>query len=79
MAQGGKGPSLPGIPNLERQEMTTEAIIFMVVIWTALLSLVTWSYSRVLRGRRHFDPDGIGPASPPVPTPAAEERRPRRR
>lgn len=59
--------------------MTTEAIIFMVVIWTCLLSVLTWSYSRVLRGRRHFDPDGIGPAAPPVPSMVAEEQRPLRR
>ncbi|HEV2736106.1 MAG TPA: hypothetical protein VGV85_14760 [Longimicrobiaceae bacterium] len=59
--------------------MTTTAIIFMAVIWTALLSLVTWAYSRILRGRRHFDPDGIGPAAPPVPGMAAEEQRPPRR
>ncbi len=59
--------------------MTTAAIIFMVVIWTALLSLITWAYAKILRGRRHFDPDGIGPAAPPVPGMAAEEQRPRRR
>jgi hypothetical protein len=59
--------------------MTTTAIIFMAVIWTALFSLITWAYSRILRGRRHFDPDGIGPASPPVPGMAEKEQRPRRR
>lgn len=59
--------------------MTTTAIIFMAVIWTALLSLITWAYSKILRGRRHFDPDGIGPAAPPVQGMAAEEQPPRRR
>jgi hypothetical protein len=59
--------------------MTTTAIILMAVIWTALLSLITWSSSNILRGRRHFDPDGIGPAAPPVPGMAEKEQRPRRR
>lgn len=43
--------------------MTVEAIIFMAVVWSALFGLITWSYAKVLRGRRHFDPDGIGPAA----------------
>ena len=59
--------------------MTTEAIVFMVVIWTGLLSLLVWSDTRILRGRRHFDPDGVGPAAPPVPGVAAEEKQPPRR
>jgi hypothetical protein len=58
--------------------MTTAAMIFMAVIWTSLFSLIGWAYSRVLRGRRHFDPDGIGPASPAEPG-GAERATPRRR
>ncbi|MET0396114.1 MAG: hypothetical protein ABW277_04785 [Longimicrobiaceae bacterium] len=54
------------IPKLGTLEMTTEAIIFMAVVWTAPFGLITWSYAKVPRGRRHFDPDGIGPATPPV-------------
>jgi hypothetical protein len=47
--------------------MTTEATVFMALSWTFVLSLVSWSYKRLLSNPRHFDPDGIGPASPPVP------------
>ncbi len=47
--------------------MTTQAIVFMALSWVFVLGLVSWSFSRLLRNPRHFDPDGIGPASPPVP------------
>ena len=47
--------------------MTTGALLFMLTAWAAVLGLMIWSYSRILRGQRHFDPDGIGPASPPEP------------
>ncbi len=46
--------------------MTTEAIIFMAGSWTFVLGLTFWSFARLLRDQKHFDPDGIGPASPPV-------------
>lgn len=46
--------------------MTTGAILFMAVSWTFVLGLTFWSFSRLLRDQKHFDPDGIGPASPPV-------------
>jgi hypothetical protein len=45
--------------------MTTQAIIFMAASWIFVLSLVTWSFKRILSAQQHFDPDGIGPASPP--------------
>jgi hypothetical protein len=47
--------------------MSTGALLFMLVSWTLVLGLTFWSYSRVLRKRRHFDPDGIGPEAPPEP------------
>jgi hypothetical protein len=47
--------------------MTTEAIIFMALSWTFVLGLVSWAFRRLLTNPRHFDPDGIGPGSPPVP------------
>lgn len=47
--------------------MTAGAVTFMLVSWTAVLGLTAWSFWKITRGRRHFDPDGIGPASPPVP------------
>ncbi|MEW5928439.1 MAG: hypothetical protein AB1941_13305 [Gemmatimonadota bacterium] len=57
--------------------MSTGAMIFLILSWTFVLGLTTWSFSRILSGKKHFDPDGIGPASPPVPG-AAEDRTPRR-
>lgn len=47
--------------------MTTGAIIFMLLSWTFVLGLTAWSYGRILRHPKHFDPDGIGPAHPPEP------------
>ncbi len=47
--------------------MTTGAIVFMVLSWTFVLGLMFWSFRRILQNKRHFDPDGIGPAVPPEP------------
>ena len=47
--------------------MTTGAVLFMLASWIFVLGLTGWSYARVLGHRRHFDPDGIGPAQPPEP------------
>ncbi|HEX3158972.1 MAG TPA: hypothetical protein VHQ45_10675 [Gemmatimonadaceae bacterium] len=46
--------------------MSTTAIIFMAVSWLFVLALTFWSFKRVLGSQKHFDPDGIGPAQPPV-------------
>jgi hypothetical protein len=45
--------------------MTAGALIFMLVSWTFVLGLTLWSFTRILSGKKHFDPDGTGPASPP--------------
>jgi len=47
--------------------MSTSAIVFMALSWTFVLGLMSWSFSRLLRDKKHFDPDGIGPAGPPRP------------
>lgn len=47
--------------------MTTQAIIFMAASWAFVLGLTAWSFRKLMQDREHFDPDGIGPASPPVP------------
>jgi hypothetical protein len=47
--------------------MSKGAIIFMALSWAFVLGLTFWAFARLLRGKRHFDPDGIGPASPPEP------------
>ena len=48
--------------------MSTGALIFMILSWTLVLGLVSWSYRLILSGKRHLDPDGIGPAKPPEPS-----------
>ncbi len=58
--------------------MSTGALIFMLVSWTFVLGLTFWSFARILRTQKHFDPDGIGPASPPVPPAAPQSPPPRR-
>lgn len=52
--------------------MSTGAVIFLILSWTFVLGLTGWAYSRIMRTQKHFDPDGIGPGSPPVP-PAAPQ------
>ena len=43
--------------------------IFLVLSWSFVLGLVSWAYWRLLsdQGQKHFDPDGVGPASPAAP------------
>ena len=40
-------------------------VIFLVLSWGFVLSLVSWAYWRLLsdQGQKHFDPDGVGPAA----------------
>lgn len=47
--------------------MDTGAILFWMASWGFVLGLTGWAFARILRGRRHFDPDGIGPDAPPEP------------
>ncbi len=47
--------------------MSAGSLVFMLASWTLVLGLTFWSYTRILRHPKHFDPDGIGPASPPEP------------
>jgi hypothetical protein len=47
--------------------MTTSALFFMLASWAFVLGLMFWSFARILGHQRHHDPDGIGPAQPPVP------------
>lgn len=57
--------------------MSTGAIFFWILSWAFVIGLMTWSFSRILgkNGRQHHDPDGIGPAVPPVPGKVDRERR----
>jgi hypothetical protein len=47
--------------------MSAGALVFMLASWTFVIGLTVWSFARILRGQKHFDPDGIGPAQPPEP------------
>jgi hypothetical protein len=43
------------------------ALIFMLLSMGAVTALTIWCYWRIMATRRHFDPDGTGPAHAPVP------------
>ena len=47
--------------------MSPGALLFMLASWTFVLGLTFWSFWRILRTPKPLDPDGIGPAVPPVP------------
>lgn len=47
--------------------MTTAAVFFLAASWIFVLSLMGWAFRRILGHQKHHDPDGIGPAQPPVP------------
>ena len=47
--------------------MTGAALVFMVLSWIFVLTLTVWSFKRIMGHQAHHDPDGIGPAQPPVP------------
>jgi hypothetical protein len=51
------------------------AWVFMLSSMGAVTLLTAWCFLRVLTTRKHFDPDGTGPAHAPVPG-AAETKRP---
>lgn len=42
------------------------SLAFMLVSMGAVTALAAWCYSRILRRKEHFDPDGTGPARAPV-------------
>jgi hypothetical protein len=43
------------------------ALVFMLTSMGAVTMLTVWCFWRILSTRRHFDPDGTGPAHAPVP------------
>lgn len=47
-------------------EMDAFSWVFMLVSMGGVITLTAWCYMRILRTRKHFDPDGTGPASPPI-------------
>ena len=48
--------------------MSTGAMLFMIGSWTFVIGLMSWSFYKLLTLKKHHDPDGIGPAAPPVPS-----------
>ena len=48
------------------QSLSTNALIFMLTSMAAVTALAGWCFFRILSGKEHFDPDGTGPAKPPV-------------
>lgn len=68
---------LPLIQEVTRAEtyaetMTPSAWTFLALAWLAVLVLNLFAFRRILRTKRHFDPDGLGPEHTPVP-PREEE------
>jgi hypothetical protein len=47
--------------------MSPAAWGFLLAAWGAVLALNFFAFHRILTRRRHFDPDGLGPARPPSP------------
>ena len=60
-------PPAACLPLPDARRMTGAAIAFMALSWGVSLGLLVWSYRRILTRKKHHDPDGIGPAQPPVP------------
>lgn len=46
--------------------MSGGALLFMAISWAAVLGTTGWAFYRLLADKAHFDPDGTGPAEPPV-------------
>ncbi|HEY8470747.1 MAG TPA: hypothetical protein VIL18_13935 [Longimicrobiales bacterium] len=62
--------SMPGFSMIQAAapalELTAGALVFMLGAMGAVTALTGWCFARILKGRRHFDPDGTGPAHSPV-------------
>jgi hypothetical protein len=50
----------------ERAEFGAGAMAFMLISMGAVTLLTGWCFLKIIRGQRHFDPDGTGPAHSPV-------------
>lgn len=46
--------------------MSTGAVVFWLASWLCVLGLTFFCFYRILTLRKHHDPDGIGPAKPPI-------------
>lgn len=64
--------SVPGLMLLQEAasaplELTAGTLVFMLASMGAVTALMAWCFARILKGKRHFDPDGTGPEHSPVP------------
>lgn len=48
-------------------QMDAFSWVFMLVSMGAVTLLTIYCFNRILRDKKHFDPDGTGPEHPPVP------------
>ena len=46
--------------------LTIYSLTFMLIAMGSVTLLAVWCFIRILGGKAHFDPDGTGPARPPV-------------
>ena len=46
--------------------LTAFSLSFMLISMGLVTLLAGWCFVRILSGKRHFDPDGTGPAHAPV-------------
>jgi hypothetical protein len=59
---------------IQTAEVTTDAgpeigglaMVFMLTSMAAVVLLMVWCFYRLMNTKGHFDPDGTGPAQPPV-------------
>jgi hypothetical protein len=63
---------------IAQQGIGTYALVFMLLSMGAVTALTAWCYWRIMTTRRHFDPDGLGPAHSPVPGEVEKGRPPGR-
>jgi hypothetical protein len=63
---------------IAQQGIGPYALVFMIVSMGSVTLLAAWCFWRILAGRRHFDPDGTGPAHSPVPGEVERDPPPRR-
>lgn len=51
----------------DKVEMDAFSWIFMLLSMGSVTLLTIWTFARIIGGKKHFDPDGVGPARPPEP------------
>lgn len=57
------------------RDLPAGALAFMLFSMAVVTSLTAWCFWRILSDRKHFDPDGTGPAHAPEPGKLEREER----